>query len=285
MRFRLQFLPGNDPLCPPLSGAQCFGPSCARQPAAAAPSPPAACSLCPCPRRNSQSPRRLVDTFPPPHDDIHTLYDVLESSVAQYGDVSRRGSVATIVAWSGSVWCGGWRAADPKGALERGLLQLGGASGAVQPWRLLVGCCQPAGSASSFLAAWQQCSLSHWLHVLLPPPMQSPYLGHRLSDAKGQPGPYVWQTYAECGEIRRCAQQAQQAQQHSRGTLCMPAVAACALRMCNGPRPLFLRAVAHWLNSKPPTHTAGRSLPSQRHWIGHGAPGHRPRQHSGPVLR
>jgi hypothetical protein len=39
-------------------------------------------------RRNSQSPRRLVDTFPPPHDDIHTLYDVLESSVAQFGDVS-----------------------------------------------------------------------------------------------------------------------------------------------------------------------------------------------------
>jgi long-chain acyl-CoA synthetase len=67
-------------------------------------------------RRNSQSPRRLVDTFPPPHDDIHTLYDVLESSVAQFGD--------------------------------------------------------------------------------------SPYLGHRMSDAKGQPGPYVWQTYAECGEIR-----------------------------------------------------------------------------------
>ena len=34
------------------------------------------------------TPRRLVDTFPPPHDDIHTLYDVLESSVAQFGDVS-----------------------------------------------------------------------------------------------------------------------------------------------------------------------------------------------------
>ncbi|KAL4852872.1 Long chain acyl-CoA synthetase 7 [Chlorella vulgaris] len=59
---------------------------------------------------------RLVDTFPAPHDDIHTLYDNLESSVAAYGD--------------------------------------------------------------------------------------TPYLGHRTSDAKGQPGPYVWQTYSEVAELR-----------------------------------------------------------------------------------
>ncbi|KAL4422662.1 hypothetical protein ABPG75_008859 [Micractinium tetrahymenae] len=67
-------------------------------------------------RRNALSPHRLVDTFAPPHDDIHTLYDNLESSIAEYGE--------------------------------------------------------------------------------------SPYLGHRTTDAKGQPGPYVWRTYAEVGEVR-----------------------------------------------------------------------------------
>ncbi|EFN52377.1 hypothetical protein CHLNCDRAFT_32504 [Chlorella variabilis] len=65
---------------------------------------------------NALSPQRLVDTFPAPHDDIFTLYDNLESSIAEFGD--------------------------------------------------------------------------------------SPYLGHRTSDAKGQPGPYVWQSYAEVGEVR-----------------------------------------------------------------------------------
>lgn len=45
------------------------------------PLPPAPC------RRNALSPRKLVDTFPAPHDDVHTLYDNLESSIAEFGNV------------------------------------------------------------------------------------------------------------------------------------------------------------------------------------------------------
>lgn len=53
-------------------------------------------SCCPC--RSALSPHRLVDTFEAPHDDIHTLYDNLESSVAEYGEVR---------------WCGGAVAGVP----------------------------------------------------------------------------------------------------------------------------------------------------------------------------
>jgi hypothetical protein len=59
------------------AGCSSHGPT----PAAAARPVAAAC-------RNALSPHRLVDTFPAPHDDIHTLYDNLESSIAEFGDVS-----------------------------------------------------------------------------------------------------------------------------------------------------------------------------------------------------
>ncbi len=70
------------------------------------------------------SPRRLVDTFPPPHDDIHTLYDVLESSVAQFGDVSAFAvdvKQSEVVVWIGATTC------MPAGSREKhpGLLHAG----------------------------------------------------------------------------------------------------------------------------------------------------------------
>lgn len=43
------------------------------------------------------SPQRLVDTFPPPHDDIHTLYDNLESTIAQFPDVREGGRLAQLL--------------------------------------------------------------------------------------------------------------------------------------------------------------------------------------------
>jgi hypothetical protein len=139
----------------PAAGRPQLSPAACRQPCAAA-----VIAIF----RNALSPQRLVDTFPAPHDDIHTLYDNLESSVAAYGDVSGGAACVHLIS---SNTC----AAQHNPNFLRALRSLPTVSGPKLP-----SACLPA--------------------------LQTPYLGHRTSDAKGQPGPYVWQTYSEVAELR-----------------------------------------------------------------------------------